>query len=360
MRNSIAEQLGVPKEYVVRHAAFIYETQLRGIHQQLRLSEVGKTPSSSPSTPQPPPSPSPQTQSLGITGRSNLSSRPSSRRQAQSPSRNTLTPSTWRDSSQAASSLGTATIDVPATEDHSLNSVADVSVSEAKGREGSMMLSTISTILPRSTSEKQVDGSEESVYKSFTSQTSRPFYSPPQSFTSSNVVSGSGQAEGLHQEIDAEEDDEQDEDISAGEEEEEKEEEEFDTHFAKMRLELEEPAFLPRNNLSQSISRKDSTVLRQLTTENKADERQTTTSKHIIRTTNTSPPPPRKVFGPSQTRTSPPSAHDNIVVSDDSGKEASSALNSVGSSFSDLSDSSITQSALEDAFLSKFNNGSKM
>ncbi|CAO3668887.1 unnamed protein product [Rhizopus stolonifer] len=37
-----------------------------------------------------------------------------------------------------------------------------------------------------------------------------------------------------------------------------------------------------------------------------------------------------------------------------------SALNSVTSSFSDLSDTSVTQSALEDAFMSKFNHGSKM
>lgn len=36
--NVIAEQLGVPTSYIVRHAAFIYETQLRGIHQQLRIN----------------------------------------------------------------------------------------------------------------------------------------------------------------------------------------------------------------------------------------------------------------------------------------------------------------------------------
>ncbi|KAI9362218.1 hypothetical protein BD770DRAFT_382181 [Pilaira anomala] len=36
--NLIAEQLGVPTSYIVRHAAFIYETQLRGIHQQLRIN----------------------------------------------------------------------------------------------------------------------------------------------------------------------------------------------------------------------------------------------------------------------------------------------------------------------------------
>ncbi|CEG82687.1 hypothetical protein RMATCC62417_16725 [Rhizopus microsporus] len=40
--NAIAEQLGIPTQYVVRHAAFIYETQLRGIQQQLRLN-VGRT-----------------------------------------------------------------------------------------------------------------------------------------------------------------------------------------------------------------------------------------------------------------------------------------------------------------------------
>ncbi|CEI96693.1 hypothetical protein RMCBS344292_10850 [Rhizopus microsporus] len=40
--NAIAEQLGIPTQYVVRHAAFIYETQLKGIQQQLRLN-VGRT-----------------------------------------------------------------------------------------------------------------------------------------------------------------------------------------------------------------------------------------------------------------------------------------------------------------------------
>ncbi|KAF9299289.1 hypothetical protein BGZ74_008986 [Mortierella antarctica] len=38
----------------------------------------------------------------------------------------------------------------------------------------------------------------------------------------------------------------------------------------------------------------------------------------------------------------------------------SSAQNSVGSSFSDLSDSSVTQSAMEDAYLSGYNNNSKL
>lgn len=51
--NFIAEQLGVPTPYLVRHAAFLYETQLRGIQQQLRLSEVSKAPSSAANTPPP-------------------------------------------------------------------------------------------------------------------------------------------------------------------------------------------------------------------------------------------------------------------------------------------------------------------
>lgn len=41
--NFIAEQLGVPTSYVVRHAAFVYETQLRGIHQQLRINVNNST-----------------------------------------------------------------------------------------------------------------------------------------------------------------------------------------------------------------------------------------------------------------------------------------------------------------------------
>lgn len=42
--NYIAEQLEVPVSYLVRHAAFIYETQLRGIHQQLRMNDKSTTP----------------------------------------------------------------------------------------------------------------------------------------------------------------------------------------------------------------------------------------------------------------------------------------------------------------------------
>ncbi|KAI7886518.1 hypothetical protein K492DRAFT_233512 [Lichtheimia hyalospora FSU 10163] len=42
--NYIAEQLKVPVSYLVRHAAFIYETQLRGIHQQLRMNDISTTP----------------------------------------------------------------------------------------------------------------------------------------------------------------------------------------------------------------------------------------------------------------------------------------------------------------------------
>ncbi|KAI9307272.1 hypothetical protein BJ944DRAFT_262150 [Cunninghamella echinulata] len=65
----------------------------------------------------------------------------------------------------------------------------------------------------------------------------------------------------------------------------------------------------------------------------------------------------KMTFGPNLNRTvsathSPPD--------ESSLKENNSALNSVGSSFSDLSDSSITQSALEDALMSRLNNGSKM
>lgn len=47
----MAEKLDVPVSHLVRHAAFMYETQLREIQQQLRLSEIGK-----PTITSPPPS----------------------------------------------------------------------------------------------------------------------------------------------------------------------------------------------------------------------------------------------------------------------------------------------------------------
>ncbi|OZJ01732.1 hypothetical protein BZG36_05298, partial [Bifiguratus adelaidae] len=56
---------------------------------------------------------------------------------------------------------------------------------------------------------------------------------------------------------------------------------------------------------------------------------------------------------PLMTQSSQPSMGDRIHGG------RSDAHHSVGSSFSDISDASVTQSALEDAYLSKFNNGSK-
>ncbi|CAO3632905.1 unnamed protein product [Cunninghamella blakesleeana] len=62
----LAEKLDVPVSHLVRHAAFMYETQLREIQQQLRLSEVGK-----PTIPSPPPS---NTSNSGIHRHSQSSS----------------------------------------------------------------------------------------------------------------------------------------------------------------------------------------------------------------------------------------------------------------------------------------------
>lgn len=61
--NLIARQLNVPTPYLIRHAAFLYETQLRGIQQQLRLGEMGRTKT---------------TESATASGRSSRASRPSS------------------------------------------------------------------------------------------------------------------------------------------------------------------------------------------------------------------------------------------------------------------------------------------
>lgn len=61
--NLIARQLNVPTPYLIRHAAFLYETQLRGIQQQLRMGEMGKAKSA---------------ESASASGRSSRASRPSS------------------------------------------------------------------------------------------------------------------------------------------------------------------------------------------------------------------------------------------------------------------------------------------
>ncbi|KAI8882740.1 hypothetical protein K501DRAFT_220543 [Backusella circina FSU 941] len=279
--NYIAEQLGVPTSYLVRHAAFIYETQLRGIQQQLRLNGSRNTKSPVQTT--------------------SSSSRPTSVRYSNTPQQ--------QEEQQPR-----------------------------RNRDESMILSNLSNISPR-IPEKEIGSSHSSykqevplnntVYKSVSSQHSREEEleesDSAQEEEEETEEQGSGELETRIREIGGEsetEDEEQDDSEELKDEEEgskeEDEEEEFSSHFERMKLQMEEPAFLPRKLDS---SRQLSVSMQQLKREH-------------------TPPTQRS---PAVQPVTP-----------------SSALNSVGSSFSDLSDSSITQSALEDAYMSKFNQGSKM
>ncbi|KAI9251474.1 hypothetical protein BDA99DRAFT_521975 [Phascolomyces articulosus] len=299
--NYIAEQLRVPSSYLIRHAAFIYETQLLGIKQFRFLNEVGKTTT--------PPPPSSSTSSSHHNHRRNVSSpsRPPSRRQ---------TPS---------STTPTATIIQQQQQQQLDGPILD----KGKSPVDSMMLSTISNIAPRNsapTPQQQYSTPppapsplvppsndiasviEESLYTSFASQkSSRTYYSPQQSM---GITSDSDK----DKEGDHEDEDEDEEDAV-----------EITEQFQNLQME-EEPAFLPVRTQESSSSSSPSIRPR--------EQR-------------------RLAFSTFSSRSNKPSNHRKTSSS------SSRAGESTGSSL-DWSDSSITQSALEDALLSKFNHGSKM
>ncbi|KAJ8657064.1 hypothetical protein O0I10_007143 [Lichtheimia ornata] len=122
--NYIAEQLEVPVSYLVRHAAFIYETQLRGIHQQLRMNDKSTTP-----------------------------------------------PPAQRQSSRRSTPRSSETVDDQSTPTPTPNTTKPV-------KDDAMMLSTISNVEPRVPPVASVV--EESLYKS-SLQSSRSYYSAEQS-----------------------------------------------------------------------------------------------------------------------------------------------------------------------------------
>ncbi|KAI8078195.1 uncharacterized protein B0P05DRAFT_542894 [Gilbertella persicaria] len=228
--NEIAEQLGVPTSYIVRHAAFIYETQLRGIHQQLRLNTTANSISRNSPTPRP---------------SRPVSTRYSNQQEERSP-------------------------------------MIDSNVS-------------FRTIPERS---------KETLKSSGSTATARNFMSQEQ------------------EEPVAEEEEKQDEEV-------------FSSHFERMKLQVEEPAFLPHKHHPTDLSNSRQQLSISIQNLKKLDSS----------FSNSSAPP------------SPATAQPSTA----SGSNHESVIHSIGSSFSDLSDSSVTQSALEEAFLSKFNQGgSKM
>ncbi|KAI7862210.1 hypothetical protein BDF14DRAFT_1858594 [Spinellus fusiger] len=324
----IAGQLGVPASYVVRQAAFIYETQLRGLHQQLRLGEVGKG----------------EVGKGGGGGQTTCTSRPTSR----PTSRRQATPvhSIMQGSTGDTEELGDSRRSLTTATAH-----------------GSMMLSTLSNIIPRKDASREQIKTEksflvESVYKSFaTSQNNRSLYASSPSrgefiATEQSEISkeehiekdGKGKGKEMPTEavgsmdsvdsmdsINSQQEQKQEKQKRIGLSEEEEKEEEKDSeseqdseegdeamshHFEQMRLQLE-PAFLPLHKSRSNL---------------------------LLPRPAPTPPTPPTPTTPHQTH--PPASgshteteteqHKYTSPSDHSNK-STGTVNSVGSSFSDLS-----------------------
>ncbi|GAA5794845.1 hypothetical protein HPULCUR_000193 [Helicostylum pulchrum] len=244
--NVIAEQLGVPTSYIVRHAAFIYETQLRGIHQQLRI---------------------------------NVNNTSMSRNSAKSP-----TPSLKRPTSVRYS-------DTFHQQEVVQESKTNESIVEARTRSPSQSLHKSSSSCLNTEDDNKKEEEEE--------------------------------------EEDEEEDDDQEDD--AADDDDDDEEEEFSSHFERMRGQVEEPAFLPKQ-LEGSLAASRIQISKSIQNLRKGKSE-------------SEPASPKKALSPQSTAP---------------GSNNESAINSSTSSFSDISESSVTQSAMEDAFLSNFNHGSKL
>ncbi|KAI9021011.1 hypothetical protein CLU79DRAFT_846274 [Phycomyces nitens] len=283
----IAGQLGVPTSYVVRQAAFIYETQLRGIHQQLRLGEAKVTP-----TP---------TTSSRSTNRRSIGKSIGSSNQSLAPS---------------------LLLKKSPIEGDDKRSLGD---KEAKRPLGYMDRSVDTLADERELDQKIADQhqSSKSQFETGSPETPAPFRN-------------TGDTD------DTDDDDEEEEEEKDGNQ-------QFGQHFENMRRQLE-PAFLPARKQSGAsfLLPMSKSILVEKPSTSLASTSEKTLAKAPLLLNRQSRILPNL---PHTSTTNSPTVSDDL-------KESESALNSVGSSFSDLSDS-VTQSALEDAFLSNFNS-SKM
>ncbi|KAI8644046.1 hypothetical protein BD408DRAFT_475122 [Parasitella parasitica] len=315
--NVIAEQLGVPSSYVVRHAAFIYENQLRGIHQQLRLntnnSSINRNNSKSPTLTKP--------RSTSIRYSNTLQYQQQLEQQQQQESQRI------ENSGSIPRSNTSSRLADTAKDDPSIKSLLGSSVYKSTST-----ATAANHVAPYAISHNRPSSSKESITQA--------------------------------QHEDDEDEDEDEAEKNSIDEEAKTDDEEFSSHFERMKLQVEEPAFLlqqrkethagasssgiqnSRQALSMSIQNLKRLHTDKLNNEEVPIEMSSTASSlHSTRTSSTQPHSP---------------ATANFQISTATGSSNESAMNSIGSSFSDISDSSVTQSALEEAFLSKFNQGSKM
>ncbi|KAL9556433.1 hypothetical protein MBANPS3_001865 [Mucor bainieri] len=332
--NVIAEQLGVPTPYVVRHAAFIYETQLRGIHQQLRLN----------------------TNNSSINRNSTMSPTPTKPR--------SIVRKTDSQEKYCAASIRYS------------NTLQYQQQLQQQQQQESQRIESSGSMQRSNTSSRLADKSKDnvSVKSSLSSSsafksTSTATYPVTQYTTNDNSLGSSSNSSSsevsIHHTQTENSHTDDDDNVDEGEK---TDDEEFSSHFERMKMQVEEPAFLPRQSKKSPASASSSGLhhsrqalsmsiqnLRKLHVDKlqnddlPLDSSSAASSQHSTKTSSTQPQSPSH---------SP--ATNNFQATTAPGSSNESAMNSIGSSFSDISDSSVTQSALEEAFLSKFNQGSKM
>lgn len=306
---AIAEQLGVPTSYIVRHAAFIYETQLRGIHQQLRLN--GNT--------------------TNMSRNSAKSPTPSMKRPASIRYSNTFQYQQQQPQPQQQPQQPQDNIEPTHTDTPSFSSGNALRLSPLE-----------------STDLKPSQSPSESLHKSTLGRvhTDNSVYIKEDSSDDDN-----GRLPADSEEEEEEGGSEEKEGKSGGDEEEEEEEEErFSSHFE--RLKFEEPAFLPRRVEGSTGSLSTNRHQLSLSIQNlrKANNSSSSNGLGGGGGGESSTSSPKRLLSPQ--------THSPITrASTAPGSNNESAINSSTSSFSDISETSVTQSAMEDAFLSNFGNG---
>jgi len=363
--NLIARQLNVPTPYLIRHAAFLYETQLRGIQQQLRMGEMGKAKS---------------TESASASGRSSRASRPSSALHAHSDigNRPLSTTSITSPPNQTGSTVDNASESLYMSTTSAINhqrpftSPSRPYMTRQTSQEKSNSVEQMRHITPtrqlelsshslrqariakNELSQSQHDD-EESTKTSSASGSGVLQKSVPLDAWDRQELAGGGASEFAPDEEDtnsSQENDDCDADTDK--------QDDYEERFGRMYVDQEDaPAFLPSSarptsgNSNRIMSMIKSVVIdRQSPFRHEAASASQSTFSERQQQKQPSPT--------QQTRS--PLKHDRTHHLSTAGNPEDSPIEgptSVGSSFSDVSDSSVTQSALEDAYMSKFN-GSKM
>ncbi|KAI9284299.1 hypothetical protein BC943DRAFT_326079 [Umbelopsis sp. AD052] len=353
--NSIARELQVPTQILIRHAAFLYETQLRGIQQQLRMGEMGKGKASD---------------SASASGRSSRASRPSSAMHAHSDIGNRPI-STGNATSpivdNVSDSLYLSTISA-ASHQRSFGSPGRPymtrQTSQDKSSNSEPMVQTASPLPPLESSFHNMKRSRMAENEMTNSQLEDEASTKTSSASGSGVLqrsvpldawdrqelTGGGASEFAPDEEDSsqENDDYDNNDKDKNDN--------FEERFHELYVDEEDaPAFLPSSSRSpRGHSNSIMSLLKSVVIDKQSPFRHEPNSSSLPTS-----PDMRQQQPPSAQQLRSPLRHERMHQLSTAEEFTTEGTNSVGSSFSDVSDSSVTQSALEDAYMSKFN-GSKM